>query len=208
MFLFPLIRKNLFQIHVIKFLRYLIILFVLSSGCQPRGFLPKPTGYNRIEIPAHAYQISPDTLPYRFEHSNLAQIKKDSSWIAERYWVDLDYATLGAHVEITYKPVQGSTKLLRGYLNDAYKLTAKHNVKANAIEESIVQLPNGMTASISELEGEVPSQFQFHVTDSVNHFLRGALYFPTAVKNDSLEPVIDYIKHDLMHLLNTLEWQH
>ena len=62
-------------------------------------------------------------------------------------------------------------------------------------------------ASVTELEGEVPSQFQFHITDSTDHFLRGALYFKTATKNDSLAPAIEFLKSDIIHLLNTLEWK-
>jgi gliding motility-associated lipoprotein GldD len=57
------------------------------------------------------------------------------------------------------------------------------------------------------LSGEVPSQFQFYITDSTRHFLRGALYFPTATKNDSLAPIINYIKQDMIHLLNTTRWK-
>jgi gliding motility-associated lipoprotein GldD len=60
---------------------------------------------------------------------------------------------------------------------------------------------------VAELSGEVPTQFQFYVTDSTHHFLRGALYFNTAVKNDSLAPIIEYIKSDMMHLINTLEFK-
>jgi gliding motility-associated lipoprotein GldD len=60
---------------------------------------------------------------------------------------------------------------------------------------------------IAELEGEVPSQFQVTVTDSSKNFLRAALYFNTKVANDSLQPAIDYMKKDMMHLINTLEWK-
>jgi gliding motility-associated lipoprotein GldD len=60
---------------------------------------------------------------------------------------------------------------------------------------------------IAELEGEVPSQFQFTVTDSTKNFMRGALYFNTKVANDSLLPAIDYMKKDIMHMINTLEWK-
>ena len=80
-------------------------------------------------------------------------------------------------------------------------------MKAYAIDESIISLDNGSKATIMELSGEVPSPFQFHVTDSLNHFLRGALYFKTATKNDSLAPVINYVKKDILHMMNTLEWK-
>ena len=108
---------------------------------------------------------------------------------------------------LTYKPLENNTDLLNQHLGDAYKLTAKHQIKASAIEQSILTTPKGHVAAIAELSGEVPSQFQFYSTDSVNHFLRGALYFPTSTKNDSLAPVIEFIKMDMVHLLNTLEWQ-
>jgi gliding motility-associated lipoprotein GldD len=57
------------------------------------------------------------------------------------------------------------------------------------------------------LEGEVPSQFQFTMTDSTRNFLRGALYFDTKVQNDSLQPAIEYVKKDMMRMINTLEWK-
>ena len=79
-------------------------------------------------------------------------------------------------------------------MEDARKLTGKHQIKATAIDERIMQMPNGMRASVFELQGEVPSQFQFYTTDSTRHFLRGALYFKTATANDSLAPVIEYVK--------------
>jgi gliding motility-associated lipoprotein GldD len=112
-----------------------------------------------------------------------------------------------SNVHITYKPLGKNQKLLKEYLDDAYKLTAKHQIKAYSIDEVITITPSGKIAVIAELEGEVPSQFQFTMTDSSNNFLRGALYFNTQVQNDSLAPAIEYMKKDIMHLINTLEWK-
>jgi len=127
--------------------------------------------------------------------------------MSEPYWLILYYPELTASVELTYKPVFQSDKLLKEYLNDSFKLTAKHQIKASAIDEAITRTKTGKTAILAELSGDVPSQFQFLITDSVNHFLRGALYFRIATKNDSLKPVIDYVKEDMIHLMNTLEWR-
>jgi gliding motility-associated lipoprotein GldD len=109
-------------------------------------------------------------------------------------------------VHITYKPIQNQ-KMLKEYLDDSYTLTAKHQIKAYAINEAITKTPSGKTAVIAELEGEVPSQFQFTVTDSTKNFMRGALYFNTKVANDSLAPAIEFMKKDIMHLINTLAWK-
>jgi len=62
-------------------------------------------------------------------------------------------------------------------------------------------------AVIAEIEGDVPSQFQFTITDSTTNFMRGALYFYTKVQNDSLMPAIEYVKKDIMHLINTVKWK-
>lgn len=185
-------------------MRYIPILLAFIFLACSSDYLPKPKGYNRIDLPAADYQPLPDSLPYAFEYSKHAQLLRDSSWITERYWINLYYPDMKAAIQITYKPVTDS--IVREYLSDSYRLTSQHNVKAYAIEETIIELPNGLFASFTELEGEVPTQAQFHVSDSVDHFLRGALYFRTATKNDSLAPVIDYLKTDIIHLLTTLEW--
>jgi len=187
-----------------QFLFFSFLVFLLAS-CQ-KDYLPKPKGYNRIELPEATYQSLPDTLPYKFEYSQHAQLFRDTSWITERYWIDLFYPKFDANVQITYKPIS-EKQLSDEYLNDSYRLTSKHNVKAYAIEEKIIVLNSGNVASVTELEGEVPSPFQFHITDSTEHFLRGALYFKLSQKNDSLRPVIDFVKEDIIHMLNTLEWQ-
>ncbi|MBS1542218.1 MAG: gliding motility lipoprotein GldD [Bacteroidetes bacterium] len=178
----------------------------LLSACN-REYAPKPKGYNRLILPEAEYQLSPDTLPYRFEYSKHARFQKDTSWIRERHWVEIYYPELKATIHITYKKINGSDKLLKEYLEDAYVLTSKHQIKAYAIEETLVKTPSGKTAVIAELEGEVPSQFQFTITDSVRNFLRGAVYFNVKVQNDSLAPAIDYVKKDAMHLINTMNWR-
>jgi gliding motility-associated lipoprotein GldD len=185
---------------------FVIIFLVAGLSACTTDYLPKPKGYNRLILPEPEYQNLPDSFPYHFEYSRHAKLFNDTSWISEKYWVDLFYPELGAHVQITYKPINKDS-LVEDYLTDSYRLTSKHNIKAYAIEEKVLFLKSGNIATVSELEGDVPSQFQFHITDSLNHFLRGALYFETATKNDSLAPSIDYVKNDLVHLLNTLVWK-
>jgi gliding motility-associated lipoprotein GldD len=184
----------------------LIAVTFFAGGCD-KTYLPKPLGYNRLELPAPAYLVLPDTLPYTFEYSRYARLLDDTSSINERYWIELYYPLLNSTVHITYKSLRHNQKLLKEYLDDAYRLTAKHQIKAYAINEVITKTPNGKTAVIAELDGEVPSQFQFTITDSTENFLRGALYFNTKVQNDSLAPAIEYMKKDIMHLINTLEWK-
>jgi gliding motility-associated lipoprotein GldD len=185
--------------------------FVLGFGlitlfsCT-REYLPKPIGYNRLVLPDPSYRTLPDSLPYTFEYSQHAKLLADTSWISERFWIEIYYPQLKANIHLTYKKVENNEQLLKEFLNDAYTLTAKHQIKAYAIDEVIVKTPLGQTAIVVELDGDVPSQMQFTITDSTQNFLRGALYFNTKVQNDSLRPAIEYMKKDIMHLINTFKW--
>ena len=177
----------------------------LFSSCS-QDYLPKPLGYNRLILPEHEYLQLPDSLPYTFEYSKHATLLADSSRIRERFWIELYYPGISSNIHITYKKVPNQ-KVLQEYMNDSYTLTSKHQIKAYAINEVITKTPSGKTAVIAELEGEVPSQFQFTVTDSTKNFMRGALYFNTKVANDSLAPAIEFMKKDIMQIINTLEWK-
>lgn len=188
------------------FKRIYILPLLVFLACD-NDYLPKPKGYNRIDIPEHAFTRLEKELPYRFEYSRYSQVEPDSFNLDQKSWINLHYKELGAKVHLTYKPVHGKEENLKAYLNDALALTAKHQVKAYGIEEGVLRTPKGYTGLVAELSGEVPTQFQFYVTDSTQNFLRGALYFNTAVKNDSLAPIIEYIKLDMMHLINTLEFK-
>lgn len=183
-----------------------LILLVFSFSCT-QDYLPKPKGYNRIDLPKREFQNLESETPYTFEHSKNARIEADSFNLAEKSWINLNYAQLGGKVHLTYFPLDTKGKDIRLVVADAINLTAKHQIKAYGIEESVLLTPKGYTGVVAELSGEVPTQFQFFVTDSTDHFLRGALYFNTAMKNDSLAPVIEYIKVDMIHLINTLEFK-
>lgn len=183
-----------------------VVLMLLASSCD-RDYLPKPLGYNRLDLPKPEYRSLPDSLPYRFEYSKHGTLLPDTSYVRDKYWIEIYYPTIKSNIHITYQPLNGDAKLLREFIDDSYTLTAKHQIKAYAINEIITVTPSGKTAVIAELEGEVPSQFQFTVTDSAKNFLRGALYFNTKVQNDSLAPAIEYMKRDMMHIINTLEWR-
>jgi gliding motility-associated lipoprotein GldD len=178
-----------------------------STSSNEGDYTPKPKGYNRIDLPPHAYQQLAPGHPYTFQYSRYAKVLRDSSYLAQPHWINVYYPQLKANVQITYAGLKGNRQLTNRLLEDARKLTSKHEIKATAIDEDILRTPNGQRVAVFELQGEVPSQFQFYTTDSTRHFFRGALYFRTATANDSLAPVIDYVKKDIVQMLNTLKYQ-
>ncbi len=198
--MYSYIRINLFL--------FLCILSLCScSDNDAQRYIPKPKGFNRIVLPEHHYQTIADVYPYRFEISKIAKVLPDTFKTAGKDWIFINYPSLQANIQITYKPLNRNQVFLKQFIDDSYKLAAKHQIRASSIQESRVLSKTGKTALIFKIEGDVPSPYQFYTTDSTNHFLRGAIYFSTAVKNDSLAPIIDYIQQDMIQLLNTLEWK-
>ncbi len=190
-----------------NFFPVVVMLLLLSCGQQEQHYAPKPKGYNRIDLPAHSYQSLTEKHPYTFAYSKWAQILPDTFATAQKDWIFIHYPKLEANIQLTYKPLANDQGKLREYINDAYKLAGKHQIRASSIQEQRVVTRTGRTVMIFKIEGDVPSPYQFFTTDSSRHFLRGAIYFPVATKNDSLAPVIDYLQKDMVQLVNTLEWK-
>ena len=56
-------------------------------------------------------------------------------------------------------------------------------------------------------EGDAASNVQFFLTDSSQHFLRGALYFFNPPNPDSIAPVLQFVRGDIDHIAQTLVWR-
>jgi gliding motility-associated lipoprotein GldD len=180
---------------------------MFSCEKEAQSYVPRPKGFNRIDLPAHQYQTLSEAHPYLFQYSRYAKVLPDTFSMAEKDWIFINYPQFKASIQITYKALKNDPNRLKAFINDTYKLAGKHQIRASSIQEQRVLSQSGRTAIIFKIEGDVPSPYQFYTTDSTNHFLRGAVYFPTATKNDSLAPVIDYIQKDMVQLLNTLNWR-
>jgi gliding motility-associated lipoprotein GldD len=189
-------------------LGFILTLFSCGSASQEENTaVPRPKGFPAMDIPAHQYQALENSHPFSFELSNYAEVKKDTFALSEPHWMYIYYPRWDAFIQLTYKSVDGDRKRLDKMIRDSYVLASKHQMKANRIEDAILTTRDGRKATVIELDGEVATPFQFFATDSTSHFLRGAVYLNTAMKNDSLAPVIRYLKQDAIHLIQTLRWK-
>lgn len=193
-----------------RLLPLLTVLF-LFAACQQQGFTPKPRGYFRIDFPERQYRLfdSPG-YPYTFEYPVYANVVKDSLFFGEDpenpWWINLDFPEFNGKIYMSYKVI-GKKNSLDKLVNDAFKLSYKHTVKAESIEEEAIATPNGVTGLYYQVAGNAASAKQFYATDSSNHFLRGALYFYAQPNADSLAPVHRFVEEDIRHLVNTLKWR-
>lgn len=187
--------------------KFLILIAVLFFACE-ENVLPKPKAYLRLDYPAPDYEkVSPD-LPFEFEKNKMAdslgplRMSKDGKATG----LDLVYPELKGTIYLTYKEVDESN--LRLYLIDAQNLTQKHTIKADEIiEQPYLDEENRVFGMFYEVGGNAASQSQFYVTDSINHFITGSLYFYAKPNYDSILPAAHYLRNDIKHLMETIRWK-
>ncbi len=190
-------------------MKYCCILFAVVSflaGACDSGYTPKPRGYFRIDLPQRDYRMFDTTFPFSFEYPVYATIIPDNSKISEPYWINIRYNQFHATLHLSYKVVRGN---LPQYLEDSRTLVNKHIQKASAITQREFSNPDHRVFGlVYEIRGpDAASSYQFYVTDSLSEFVRGALYFSLVPNNDSLAPVIGFLKNDIDHLISTFRWK-
>lgn len=191
-----------------------VLLIVIIGSCQGEpDYTPKPKGYFVLELPEKDYQrFEAPYCPYSFEYPTYAQIDQDTLFFNERVedpcWLDITIPELAGEIHLSYKEVGKNGNNLGKLIDDAHKMSYKHSIKADYIDESFISRPEENVSGIMYLiGGDAASNIQFYVTDSTQHFLRGSLYFGTTPNADSLAPVIKFVREDLLHLIGTLEWE-
>ena len=184
----------------------LALLAVAFSCDRQLNPLPKPRGYFRIDLPEKAY-VKVDTIEkYSFECPQYALIIPDPYSPDEKNWVNVEMPQFKGSIHLTHKPVDGN---LGEYLEDVHTMVTKHLQKANGVRDSLIfNEEHDVYGLFIEMDGKgVATPMQFYLTDSTRNFVRGALYFNFKPDNDSMQPVINFIREDIDHLINTFEWK-
>ena len=194
---------------VLYFVAAISIYFAITACNSPYSF--KNKGYFKISFPEKKYTLFDlPGYPYTFEYPVYGRVIKDTTFFDKKpvndYWLNIDLPQLGGRIHISYKNVDKNN--LDSLINDGFKMAyRKHAEMSTGIEDSVISTPNKVNGMYFSLSGNTATANQFFVTDSTKHFLRGALYFDTSPNADSLGIVNDFLKKDLLHLINTLKWR-
>jgi gliding motility-associated lipoprotein GldD len=162
----------------------------------------KPSAKLRLDYPQPTYKKVETVCPYSFLQNDYALEKIDG-----RCNMRIDYPTMDATIFLTYQQVKDSASLIQ-LLYDAQKLAYGHNIKAQSIpEQPFVNPENNAYGMFYTINGDAASQSQFYITDSIQHFVTGSLYFDAKPNFDSIFPAVQYIRNDMRALMETMEWK-
>jgi len=189
----------------IYFVLFSLLIFAVLSSCNT-DYQPKPKAYFRIDFPEKTYRKLDSIYPYSFNIPTYAIVTPDYYSPNEKDWINIVFPEFNGQLHLSYKKIEGN---LVEYMEDSRTMAYKHIPKASYIENRVIINPESKVYGlIYEINGMgVASPYQFFVTDSASHFLRGALYFNMIPNNDSLAPVIDFLKEDIENLILSLEWK-
>jgi len=161
---------------------------------------PKPISSMKISFPAKVFSKTVAKCNYSFKVADYTEIDSTKNLCN----IDLNYTGINATLFLTYIPIDTG---LSFHIENARKLVYEHSIKADGIDEKLIMNPaNNVYGTAYRLIGNSASNYQFYVTDSSHHFLRGALYFNSKPNYDSLKPSIDFLMPDFDTLINSIEW--
>lgn len=205
-----LANRNGQRTRLVCFACCLLLTACFFTACND-DFVQKERGYFKVDFPQKQYQRfeRPD-FPYSFEYPVYGTVVQDSLFFDEKaenpYWLNIDFPQFDGRLHLSYKEI-GRHKF-DSLVNDAFTLSYKqHTSRASAIQSRPFATPNGIGGMYFTLKGNAATANQFFATDTVKHFLRGALYFNAQPNEDSLRPVNNFLREDVEHLINSLRWR-
>jgi gliding motility-associated lipoprotein GldD len=190
-----------------RFIIPLCIFLVIFASCDEDDtvYSPKPRGYCRIDFPDKKYRLFDSACPYQFEIPLYARMVHDDRKDAQPCWYNIEFPGFKATIHLSYKPVASN---IANFIDTSHYFAMKHQIKATGLEETpVIRDSARVYGLLFDIGGNTASSLQFYLTDSTHHFLRGSLYFNVVPNIDSTKIVVDFIRQDVLHLINTARWK-
>jgi len=185
----------------------LVFLAIFVSCSGNHDYSPKPRGYFRIVFPKKEYQNYNESCPFTFVYPRYAYIEPDRHPDAKPCWLNMQFPQFRGTLHLSYEHIH-SKKEFNELIEDAHKLSFKHTVKATSIDEGLIRYPDRRVYGIYyTIDGNAASSIQFFLTDSTRNYIRGALYFNTEPRLDSIQPVLTFVKKDVDLMIKSFRWK-
>ncbi len=192
----------------------------LFFACGEEIFVPKPPTHLSVDLPSPVYQKFSDSTNFSFEMSKLWSVSNDPQRIYDavirgyrRDLKDKDALSLflgkkiNGDIHFQYYKID-TTNTLAKLVNETGVKIDEHKMRAQQVTpKDFIFRDKKVYGTLFEFVGNSAVNFEFHLTDSVDNFVRTAVILYTTPNYDSLQPTLNYIKTDLIHLINTFEWE-
>lgn len=193
--------------HKFFYCKLVVLLLISLISCSDDESVPKPPTYLRTDLPDHTYRSISQDCPYELKMAEIFNYKPCEYQQSNFCMQQIDLGPLNGSLFLYYLKIPSKDSLpeIINYANDKVD---EHKIKADKIDfKQIINKKNKVFGTFFELKGNVATNFQFYLTDSTKHFIRGEVLLNCRPNYDSLRPTLDYLKIDLMEMVNNFQWK-
>ena len=168
---------------------------------------PRQKAYPRVNTHDSTF-IALENTPIHFEISSVAQISLDSIVMNDKEgkgvrWINIFYQPYNATLHCTFTPVNPSS--IAEVINNRKERMA---LNAGSLTSELIELTNAndFRSHILVTEQSNVTPLQFISTNNQSWVISGALYLNSNKTSsiDSIRPIINALKRDLIHSLKTI----
>lgn len=190
------------EVAVFFFLTNITLSFFRTSD-----FIPKPPTYLRINLPDHYYHNEQVACFVMLEAADIFTLKNVSTDNKGQCAQEIDLGPINGTLYLFYKAFNSQDSLAQ-LINISNDFIDDHKIKADRIDfQQIIDPKRRVFGTFFTLKGNVATNYQFYLTDSTSNFIRGEVLLNCKPNYDSLRPSLEYLKIDLLHLVNSLQWK-
>ena len=174
------------------------LLFLFLFSCN-NDYTPKPRAYFKLDLPKKEFLIF-ENDDFLFNVPSYAKVEIDK----KTQFFNVNFPEFSGKLHTTFVELDNN---LMDHIEQSRSLAYKHNNQADIISEQVyIDQRNNVYGMLYDYEGVTATSTQFYLTDSVENFFRGSLYFNTEI-NDSIIPINNFIKNDIRFLIESFRWK-
>ena len=149
-----------------------IFLFFFFFSCG-ENYTPKPRAFFKVNLPSKEYATIDIDCPFQFDIPIYSALEEQHP----ECFYNLTFPNQEGVLHITYFSLNDN---LQEHTEESRALALKHISVAEGIKNDVIinELDN-VYGTLYDYRGMTATSTQFYLTDSANHFFRGALYFNT-----------------------------
>lgn len=178
----------------------------LLMSCEPPTPMPKKYGFPRMNLPDSITFVRYESAscPFVLEAPAGGKIIRD---LSDSCWMDIFYPDYNLTWHISHRDTRKTGKDVNFHFEEHRKLIYKHTQKASEIRPFTRDITAGKV-TVHELFGEVGTPAYVFIQDtSFTQVAVMSFYFQTAMKNDSLSPLISHMKGALFQASERFRWK-
>lgn len=180
---------------------YILFLLFISMAAFNCSHSDNKQNVRKIELPEATYRMSPDSFPFRFEISDQAELSVRKNKDGE-YFCDVVYPELNAQIYCTWHEI--IPEKFNQMTEESRRMVYSHTNVAMAIREQFYSNDFIRVYGILyDIKGPVATPVQIALTDSTSYFFNASLYFNSAPNTDSIAPYLDYVRKDIVRMMES-----